>query len=80
MNAEITHGDLLPCLCGAGKPDVTELLGFLKVMISCDNCCEYVHDKDEGKAVSSWNFQISYELRRRDNELMRCARLAGGVA
>jgi hypothetical protein len=57
MSAEITHGDLLPCPCGEGLPDVTHLFDDALYVITCTCGAECVA-WSEMQAVAEWNFGV----------------------
>jgi hypothetical protein len=59
---DITHGDLLDCPCGAGKPDVTNLFDDALFFVTC-TCGSECADWSETEAVAAWNAGVrAYEV------------------
>lgn len=54
---ELTHGHLLPCPCGAGRPDATwHGNGATEAHhVHCGGCGNSVTDLSEGGAAVKWN-------------------------
>lgn len=58
---EITHGHLMPCPCGAGRPDavqIMQLAGGVLHMVGCGSCGRKVEDESEGGAAIRWNAMV----------------------